>query len=171
MLKILVIDDEPDVRLALAITLEDHGYEVVEGADGSVALDLAVAHAPDLIILDLNMPIVDGLTALKILKSDERTSGIPVCILTALSDPSQEQCATALGADDFIGKPWSEEQLLRRLAGLIDRRATESGGSPASDVAASDRPANAFPGLFALDHAKRLAETIRTRHNTWSALS
>lgn len=171
MFKILVVDDEPDIRLALTISLEDNGYEVIEGTDGSEALDLAVAHTPDLIILDLNMPKMDGLTALEILKSDERTSNVPVCILTAVKDPAQEQHARTLGADDFIGKPWSEDQLVRRLAGLISRSSTRSAEPPASRVSASERPANASPGSYEPDRAERLTETIRARHNAWSAWS
>lgn len=171
MFKILVIDDEPDIRLALSITLEDNGYEVVEGSDGSEALDLAIAHAPDLIILDLNMPNIDGFTALKMLKSDERTSHVPVCILTAVKDPSQEQHAAALGADDFIGKPWSEERLIRGLAELINRREAHSSGALSSSVSASDEPKIASPTVSDADRAERLTETIRARHNAWSPLS
>jgi CheY-like chemotaxis protein len=68
MPRILIIDDEPDLRLALTATLEDHGYEVVEGSDGSEALDLAVQYAPDPIFIDVNMPVIDGTAALEILR-------------------------------------------------------------------------------------------------------
>jgi CheY-like chemotaxis protein len=105
MPRILIIDDEPDLRLALSATLEDHGFDVEEGSNWSQALELAVKHAPDVIILDVNMPVVDGMTALKALKADGRTAGIPVCILTAIKDPTSEAYARELGAADFFGKP------------------------------------------------------------------
>lgn len=171
MPKILIIDDEPDLRMALTITLEDHGYEVVEGVDGSEALDLAVAHAPDVVILDLNMPNVGGLAALEILKNDERTSDIPVCILTAIKDPAQEHYATVLGADDFIAKPWLEERLVRRLAELIDRRAHRTGGAMSSDTCVRYEPLSTSPEAIIQDRMEQLTEMIRARHDTWETWS
>lgn len=166
MPKILVIDDEPDLRLALSITLDDYGYEVVEGVDGSEAMDLAVTHAPDLIILDLNMPNVDGLTALEALKADERTSSVPVCILTAVTDPKREERAFALGAGDIIGKPWSEERLVRSLGDLI-RKSHEAPGH--GDAPDSGRRGLTSTHSSSQERVDRLSETIRARHDMWSA--
>ncbi len=167
MPKILIIDDEPDLRLALSATLEDHGYEVFEGSDGSEALELAIKHSPDTIILDVNMPIVDGITALKILKGDERTSEIPVCILTAVKDVAYEYYVTELGAADFFLKPWSEDQMVRRLAELIDRPSHEVGGSTSDDNFARIESVLVAAELLKMDRADRLSETLQARHNMW----
>ncbi|MDA1257573.1 MAG: response regulator [Chloroflexi bacterium] len=169
MPRILVIDDEPDLRLALSITFEDYGYDAIEGVDGTEVLDLAVTHSPDLIILDLNMPIIDGLTALQILKNDERTFSIPVCILTAVKDPEREQRARSLGAEEFFSKPWSEEHLVRRVGELIRQHAVEV---PNSDSSASDTPdaheaTVASSDTSSATRVARLSETIRARHNIW----
>ena len=68
MPRILIIDDEPDLRLALTATLEDNGYDVVEGSDGSQALELALQHSPDAIILDINMPVMDGESPVQVIE-------------------------------------------------------------------------------------------------------
>jgi len=172
MPKILIIDDEPDLRLALSATLEDHGFDVEEGSNGSQAIELAVKHSPDVIILDVNMPIVDGMTALKALKADSRTAGIPVCILTAIKDPTSEAYASEIGAADFFGKPWSEERLIRRLTEIIERRSNGSGGSMTMDICSSSNGlASASIEANRIDRESRLMVTIQSRHNTVFDLS
>jgi len=167
MPRILIIDDEPDLRLALTATLEDHGYDVVEGSDGSEALELAVKHAPDAIFLDVNMPIVDGTAALEILKQDPRTSDIPICILTAVNDPAYQEYVLGLGAGAFYVKPWAEDRMMRRLAELIDSRTETSGGTISTDTCAQFAPGPSPAVTFQMERSERLAETIQARHNTW----
>jgi len=167
MPRILIIDDEPDLRLALTATLEDHGYEVVEGSDGSEALDLAVKHAPDAIFLDVNMPVVDGTAALEILKKDPRTSDIPVCMLTAVSDAAYQEFVLALGADAFFVKPWSEDRMMRRLAEIIDTRADFSNGAMSADSCVQNAPTSSPAVTLQMDRSERLLETIQARHNSW----
>lgn len=167
MPRILIIDDEPDLRLALTATLEDHGYEVVEGSDGSEALELAVKHAPDAIFLDVNMPNVDGTAALEMLKQDPRTSDIPICMLTAVSDAAYQEYVLGLGADAYFVKPWSEDHMMRRLAEIIDSRADLSGSAMSADSCVRTAPV-IFPALtLQMERSERLVETIQARHNTW----
>ncbi len=167
MPKILIIDDEPDLRLALTATLEDNGYEVVEGTDGSEALELAIAHSPDLIILDVNMPIVNGITALKILKSDDRTSGIPVCILTAVVDPSNERYAIEFGAEEFFKKPWSEEHMVRRLSEIIAFHSGDFGGEAYTDNCVSSEPLFVTSQRLQMERDGWISDSLQARHNIW----
>jgi CheY-like chemotaxis protein len=167
MPRILIIDDEPDLRLALTATLEDHGYEGVEGSDGSEALELAVKYAPDAIFLDVNMPVVDGPAALKILKQDPRTADIPICILTAVSDASYEEYVIGLGADAFFVKPWTEDRMMRRLAELIDSRTGSSSGPMSDDSFIQYSPGPSLAVTLQMERSQRLVETIQARHNSW----
>jgi|APSaa5957512493_1039668.scaffolds.fasta_scaffold93247_1 CheY-like chemotaxis protein len=171
MPKILIIDDEPDLRLALAATLEDHGYDVVEGTDGSEALELAVMHAPDVVLMDVNMPLVDGMTALRILKGDSRTAGIPVCLVTAVRDVSYQHYAIEMGASDFFVKPWNEARMIRRLAELITPCADGSGGSTLADAYVEFEPSSEQSQILMMDRCERLTESIQARHNTWGVIN
>lgn len=119
MSRILVIDDEPDVRLALSVTLEEEGHEVFEGADGRAAFRLAASLHPELILLDIGMPGMDGFECLRLLKEDSQTARIPVVMVTALGDPREMARAKALGAVDFVTKPWFANDLIRRSEAAI----------------------------------------------------
>ena len=105
MARILVVDDSPDVRLALDMILEDDGHDVVEAEDGDQVFDLAVAESPSLVLLDVMMPHVNGFDALAALKADTRTSPIPVIMGTATGGPEDMTMARSLGgvvAKSFI---------------------------------------------------------------------
>jgi CheY-like chemotaxis protein len=168
MPRILIIDDEPDLRLALTATLEDHGYEVVEGSDGSEALDLAVQYAPDPIFLDVNMPVIDGTAALEILRrGGPRTSDIPICMLTPVSDAAYREYVLGLGADAFFVKPWSEDHMMRRLAELSDSRADLSSGAMSTDSCVQSAPVPSPAATLKMERSERTVETIQARHNTW----
>lgn len=108
---ILIVDDNPDVRLALSTLLEDEGYEVAEASDGDLGLDAARERKPDLILLDLMMPRMDGFETLKELKKDETLADIPVVVLTARRGTEDMALARALGATNYLNKPWSEGSL------------------------------------------------------------
>lgn len=105
---ILVVDDNPDVRLALTTLLEDEGYEVAEADDGDVGLEAARERKPDLILLDLMMPRMNGFETLRELKRDEGLSDIPVVVLTARRGSEDMTLAKALGATDYLNKPWND---------------------------------------------------------------
>ena len=108
MTKIMIVDDEFDIRLVLSMTLEDSGYEVVEAVNGSEALASVRSVNPDLILLDINMPEMDGFQVLEQLKSYRDTSEIPVVMISARSRPRDREDALFMGAVDYITKPWSE---------------------------------------------------------------
>ena len=107
MARILVVDDSPDVRLALATILEDAGHDVVESEDGDQVFDIAVSESPNLVLLDVMMPRVNGFDALATLKADTRTSPIPVIMVTAKGRSEDMAMARSLGAVEYITKPWT----------------------------------------------------------------
>jgi len=113
--RILVVDDSPDVRLALATILEDAGHDVVEAEDGDQVFDLAIGESPDLVLLDVMMPRVNGFDALATLKADTRTSPIPVIMVTAKGRPEDMAMARSLGAVEYITKPWADGDVELRV--------------------------------------------------------
>lgn len=114
MARILVIDDESDVRGAITASLEDAGHTVLQGTDGSESVPLAKEHGPDLIFLDLMMPQLDGFDALALLKADPHTREIPVVVVSAKGRPEDRLRARAMGAIDYINKPWGPGELVLR---------------------------------------------------------
>src|SRR5437899_6717118 len=112
--KILIVDDEPFNVDYLEQTLADLGYETVSAANGQEALQ-KVAEAPDLILLDVMMPIMDGFTVCRILKENEETRLIPIVIMTALNAVEDRIKGIEAGADDFLTKPVNEQELLARI--------------------------------------------------------
>jgi two-component system, cell cycle response regulator DivK len=117
---VLIADDTEDVRTICAEYLEFHGYQVVTAADGQEALDRAFAHPPDLVVMDLSMPVLDGLEATRRLKADERTRHVPVIALTAHAMRSSLAEALAAGFDAVVTKPCLpkdlEAEISRQLA-------------------------------------------------------
>ncbi len=107
MAVVLVVDDEPDVRTALSTMLEMEGHKVLEAADGTEVLPAAREYAPDLILLDISMPGMDGFEVLRELGRDDTLSRIPVILVTAKGSPEDRVLGRELGAVDFIGKPWA----------------------------------------------------------------
>jgi two-component system, cell cycle response regulator DivK len=103
--KILVVEDDADNRRIVAKTLSVEGYEIVEAADGLQALAQAHAEHPDLVLMDLAMPNLDGWEATRRLKSDPATRLIPVIALTAVAMRGDEEQARAAGCDDYLSKP------------------------------------------------------------------
>ena len=106
MIKILVVDDERDIRELLVDELTDSGYETIEAANGAEALERVYSDSPDIVLLDLMMPILDGIQVLEILKSNAHTASLPVVLLTAVSADEGEQRAMALGISHYVTKPW-----------------------------------------------------------------
>ena len=103
--RILVVEDDADNRRIVAKTLSVEGYEIIEATDGVQALARAQADHPDLILMDLALPNMDGWEATRRLKSDPRTRAIPVVALTAVAMRGDEEEARAAGCDDYIPKP------------------------------------------------------------------
>jgi len=113
--KILIVDDEPFNVDYLEQALEDLGYETVSARNGQEALEKVTTDAPDLILLDVMMPVMDGLTVCRILKEHDLTRLIPIVIMTALNAREDRIKGIKAGADDFLTKPVHEEELLARI--------------------------------------------------------
>jgi DNA-binding response OmpR family regulator len=146
---ILIVDDEPNVRLMLRTTLESVGYKVLDAEDGVRALDRLRLEPCDLILLDLQMPKMDGMELLRRLRADANT--IPTVILTAHGSIPEAVGAMKLGAIDFLTKPITPEALRRVVAEVISRHALE----PAQPGSAHPEPARRGPQPA--DVAKQIA--------------
>ncbi len=116
--KILLVDDEPTLLETLALNLRTSGYEVVTASDGAAALEMANTEAPDLIVLDLMMPELDGLTVCRSLR---QVSDTPILVLTARTGELDKIIGLESGADDYMTKPFSLGELQARLRALLRR--------------------------------------------------
>src|SRR5881409_764311 len=117
--RILVVDDEPDAVELVAFNLKGAGHEVTTAVDGEEALKKARDLLPDLIVLDLMIPAVDGLEVCKILRRDGRTATIPILMLTAKAGEMDRVLGLELGADDYVTKPFSPRELVLRVKRLL----------------------------------------------------
>jgi len=117
--KILVIEDEDDVRDLVCYNIERHGYHVVGAASGEEGLKEARKDPPDLIILDLMLPGIDGLEVCRVLKRDDRTASISVIMLTAKGEEIDIVTGLELGADDYVVKPFSPRVLVARVRSVL----------------------------------------------------
>jgi two-component system chemotaxis response regulator CheY len=114
-----VIDDEPDVRWVLRLSLERAGHEVIMAEDGLRGVAMAQRQRPDVIVLDLMMPVMDGYGVLDALGRDERTNHLPVLVLTAKALPEEEERVTEAGATGFMTKPFEPADLASTLEGML----------------------------------------------------
>lgn len=119
--KILVVDDEEEVRSNVGEFLGNQGYDIVEAGDGEEAITMAFTQKPDLILLDLRLPKVDGYQVCQTLKGNPITSIIPVIIITALNTTPQKVKGIEFGADDYIEKPFDLEELVARIKMVLRR--------------------------------------------------
>jgi DNA-binding response OmpR family regulator len=117
--RILIADDEPQYVWMLKFNLEASGYEVIAAANGTEALALATAEHPDLAILDIRMPGLDGY---EVCRQIREFSTFPIILLTALADPADKVLGLDAGADDYVTKPFSIEELLARVRAVLRRR-------------------------------------------------
>ncbi|MFQ5493919.1 MAG: response regulator [Phycisphaerae bacterium] len=118
---ILVVEDETDLRELIGFNLEREGYQCRRADDGDQAIAAIEQRIPDLVILDRMLPNLSGDEVLRRLKREDRTASIPVLMLTAKADESDELVGFALGADDYVTKPFSMKALLARVAALLRR--------------------------------------------------
>ena len=119
MARVLVVDDEPDVLLLCRLNLEQRGHEVLEAPNGDVALELAQANAPDLVVLDLMLPGIDGYQVLQELRADHTTATTPVLVLTAKSLQADRERSRQLGAAAFLTKPFLPDELVEMVDGML----------------------------------------------------
>jgi len=118
---ILVVDDEADLVSVLRFGLEAEGFHVIDSGDGEDGLEKARKHQPDLMVLDLMLPKLDGYKVCRALKYDERYRSMPIIILSARSGAQDRQLALDMGADDFVTKPYDMQDLLRRVRAQLER--------------------------------------------------
>jgi DNA-binding response OmpR family regulator len=119
---ILVADDDDDIRALVTFRLERAGYEVISAADGDQAFALACDRIPDLAVLDVMMPGSDGLEVTRKLRAREDTNRIPVILLTARAREGDVESGFDAGADDYLKKPFSPQELQTRVRAILGRR-------------------------------------------------
>jgi two-component system, OmpR family, KDP operon response regulator KdpE len=124
-MRVLVIDDEPQIRRALRAGLEQHGYSVSLAAGGEEGLDEAALHPPDLVILDLAMPGLDGFEVCRQLRE---WSQAPILVLSVREGEEEKILALNLGADDYLTKPFSMGELIARMRAVLRRVGSAAGG-------------------------------------------
>jgi CheY-like chemotaxis protein len=113
--RILAVDDEPHILKLVAFSLKSGGYEVLEAADGLSAISIARAEQPDLILMDVMMPALDGYEACRRLKADPETAQIPVIMLTAKTQAAEHKTGEAAGAEGYINKPFTPKDLVAQM--------------------------------------------------------
>lgn len=123
---ILVIDDEKDLQELVRYNLEKEGYDVIVARDGTTGLDIALRHRPDLIVLDLMMPGMDGLEVCRKLRGDDRGKRVPLLMLTAKATEADRVVGLELGADDYVTKPFSPRELVARVKAILRRSKGET---------------------------------------------
>ena len=117
--RILVVEDQEDNRRILRDMLTNVGYEVVEAEHGGKALTAAVTHHPDLILMDIQLPVLDGYEATRQLKAEPGLREIPIIVITSYALSGDEEKARAAGSDDYVTKPFSPRQLLAKIRSYL----------------------------------------------------
>jgi two-component system phosphate regulon response regulator PhoB len=124
--RILVVDDEPETVELIEFNLRQAGFDTASAADGAEALKKARAQLPDLIVLDLMLPEMDGMEVCKILRRDPTTTAVPIIMLTAKAAELDRVLGLELGADDYVTKPFSPRELVLRAKKLLGRGQSKS---------------------------------------------
>lgn len=119
MAKVLVVDDEPNIVLSLEFLMEQAGFEVATAEDGEQALAQVRDDQPDLLLLDISLPGISGFDVLERLRSEEATARLPIIMLTAHGRDVEREKGMALGADDYITKPFSTQALVEKVKTLL----------------------------------------------------
>ena len=156
--KILVVDDIDTNRMALRQFLKPHGFQIAEARDGVEALEKVAADPPDLILLDVMMPRLNGLEVCRKLKSDPATRLIPVVFMTALEKNEDHVRALEAGADDFLNKPFNRALLTARLGSLLRMKALNDSLDQAESVIFSLARAIEARDHFTERHVERVAD-------------
>lgn len=119
--KVLVAEDQADIRGLIAFSLRFVGYEVIEAIDGEDAVAKARSELPDLILLDVRMPTMNGYEACSLLKAQDSTRDIPVIFLSARGQETEIKRGLDLGAEEYILKPFAPDELYRRVGSILDQ--------------------------------------------------
>ncbi|WP_458524659.1 response regulator transcription factor [Onishia taeanensis] len=120
MAKVLVVDDEPNIVLSLEFLMQQAGFEVVTAEDGEDALARVAEAPPDLVLLDISLPGISGFDVLERLRTDPALTRLPIIMLTAHGREVEREKGLALGADDYITKPFSTQALVNKVKTLLD---------------------------------------------------
>jgi two-component system KDP operon response regulator KdpE len=131
VIRVLVVDDEPQLLRAMRINLTARRYEVAVAADGAEALAAAAKHLPDVVVLDLGLPDMDGTEVIAGLRGWTK---VPILVLSGRADSADKVDALDAGADDYVTKPFSMDELMARLRALIRRSETETADEPAVTI-------------------------------------
>ncbi|MCH0538866.1 response regulator [Streptomyces sp. MUM 203J] len=164
MTRVLVVDDEPQIVRALVINLKARRYEVDAAPDGATALDMAVNRHPDVVILDLGLPDMDGVDVIRGLRGWTR---IPILVLSARHTSDEKVEALDAGADDYVTKPFGMDELLARLRAAV-RRAEPVGGSTEDELVVVDT--EAFTVDLAAKKVHRDGKDVRLTPTEWHLL-
>src|SRR5262245_64685002 len=116
--RILVVEDQEDLRGVLRTLLTGSGYEMLEAADGQAGVEKAKAEAPDLILMDIQMPVLDGYDATRQIKADPKLAATPIIAVSSFAMKGDEEKARAAGCDHYVTKPYSPVQLLKLIRGF-----------------------------------------------------
>ncbi|MEU3777850.1 response regulator [Streptomyces sp. NPDC032472] len=163
MTRVLVVDDEPQIVRALVINLKARKYEVDAAADGAGALELAAARHPDVVVLDLGLPDMDGVEVIKGLRGWTR---VPILVLSARHSSDEKVEALDAGADDYVTKPFGMDELLARLRAAV-RRAEPAAGSGEEEVIVET---DGFTVDLAAKKAVREGRDVRLTPTEWHLL-
>ncbi|MFB7057136.1 response regulator [Streptomyces vinaceus] len=163
MTRVLVVDDEPQIVRALVINLKARKYEVDAAADGAQALELAAARHPDVVVLDLGLPDMDGVEVIKGLRGWTR---VPILVLSARHSSDEKVEALDAGADDYVTKPFGMDELLARLRAAV-RRAEPGTGSGEDEVIVET---DGFTVDLAAKKAVREGRDVRLTPTEWHLL-
>jgi two-component system KDP operon response regulator KdpE len=159
MTRVLVVEDEPMLARALAITLRARSYQVDVAPTGTAALDLAATRAPDLVVLDLGLPDLDGMDVLRALRG---WSTVPVVVLSARQSSEDKVEALDAGADDYVSKPFGMAELLARLRAAARR----SAGEPAEPIVQT----SSFTVDLSMRRVSKDGEEVRLTPTEWHLL-
>jgi len=119
--KILIVDDNPDLIRIMQVQLEDMGYDTVQATNGMQAVDIAATQLPDLILMDIIMPVTDGFEATRLIRQNAKTSSIPIIAVTALDGHIYEEECLESGCNDHIAKPFTTKELVSRIEKLLNQ--------------------------------------------------
>ena len=128
--RILIAEDEPDLRQILRMQLEADGFAVIEATDGNEAVALTQSETPDLVLLDVMMPMMDGHEVCRQLRGSFSTRHIPIMMVTARNEPAAKVRGLEGGANDYVTKPWNREELMLRVRNMLDWSQQQRAASP-----------------------------------------
>jgi len=167
VIRVLVVDDEPQLLRALRINLSARRYEVVVAADGASALDFAARHVPDLVVLDLGLPDMDGTDVIAGLRGWTK---VPILILSGRADAADKVGALDAGADDYVTKPFSMDELMARIRALLRRAESESPADQIAVIGHHTVDLAAKTVLRASDAPAHVPEQVHLTKTEWAVL-